>query len=484
MEQHRQRLLPPEEPDSPAGKLGLILLLPAALLLLLAAAGIVREAGTIRLVYTGAALGGLYVLALLARLLAPKGGRLWLALLFVGAVVLRAGFALKWTVWPHEEYLTGWNLALELARAGVGEWSGLVQTAGGAGVAALAVYESLLLRLFGPTLTAVQLPNAVWGGVGCLLAALIGEKLTGSRLAGLIAGGMLAFCPTLLFSAGVLTVMPLYTALLLAGVWLLLCRPCPRPWLNHALAGGAWGLCQVLSSGLPVPLGAAALWLLITLPGRKRDKTLAVQIGALAAGFFGVWLALGGLLWLLTGAGPLAGLALSWEGSLRQTAGKLRTQFASYDYSWARMDRGLSFRDKVIDSVMHPLLQSYALGLLLLALWGTLARVKQAGRRELLPYALLLAGAAAAVVTAADPIANGWVLPLLAVWGAAPACRLAEWTLLMAAPEGGKGRKKAPPLPAPLWVVKLVVSVAVYAVMLALVLIFFTGNGVFIYEAF
>lgn len=182
--------------------------------------------------------------------------------------------------------------------------------------------------------------------------------------------------------------------------------------------------------------------------------------------------------------GPLAGLALSWEGALRQLAGKLRTQFASYDYSWARLDRGIPLRDKIIDSVMHPLLQSYALGLLLLALWGTLIKVKRAGRRELLPYALLLAGVAAAAVTAADPIANGWVLPLLAIWGAAPARQLAEWTLLMAAPEGGKGRKKAPPLPMPLWVVKLVVSVAVYAIMLALVLIFFTGNGVFIYEAF
>lgn len=484
MDQHKRLLRPPEEPDSPAGRLRLIVLLPAALLLLLAAAGICREAGTIRLLYTGAALGGLYVLALLARLLAPQGGRLWLALLFVGAVVLRAAFALKWTVWPHGEYLTGWNLALELSRAGVGEWSGLIQNAGAAGAAAQAVYESLLLRLFGPNLAAVQIPGAVWGGVNCLLTALIGEKLTGSRLAGLIAGGMLAFCPTLLFSAGVLTVMPLYTALLLAGVWLLLCRPCPGAWLNHALAGGAWGLGQLLLPGLPIPLGAAVLWLLITLPGRNRDKTLAAQIGALAAGFFGVWLVLGGLLWLLTGVGPLAGLALSWEGSLRQLAGKLRTQFASYDYSWARLDRGIPLRDKIIDSVMHPLLQSYALGLLLLALWGTLIKVKQAGRRELLPYALLLAGAAAAAVTAADPIANGWVLPLLAIWGAAPAGKLAEWTLLMAAPEGGKGRKKVPPLPMPLWVVKLVVSVAVYAIMLALVLIFFTGNGVFIYEAF
>ncbi len=40
------------------------------------------------------------------------------------------------------------------------------------------------------------------------------------------------------------------------------------------------------------------------------------------------------------------------------------------------------------------------------------------------------------------------------------------------------------PLPPPLRVIRLVLTVAVYAAMLALVLVFFTGNGVFIYEAF
>ncbi|WP_130869371.1 hypothetical protein [Intestinimonas massiliensis (ex Afouda et al. 2020)] len=492
MEEEKKLALPEgkltlrRELEGPAGRLGLLLLLPAALLLLLAAAGICREAGTIRPVYTTAALAGIFCLALLARLLAPKGGRLWLELLFVGAAALRVVFALKWTVWPHEEYLAGWNLALELSRAGAGQWRELVRSAGEAGAAAPAVYQSILIRLFGPTLAAVQIPNGVWGGVSCLLTALIGEKLSGSRLTGLIAGGLLAFCPTLLFSAGVLTVLPLYTALLLAGVWLLLCRPFARTLLNHGLAGAAWGLCQVLCPGLPIPLGAAVLWLLLTLPGRKRDRTLGVRAVTLAAAFLIVWLAAGGLLWALTGAGPMAGAALGGTGSLRQLAGKIRTQFASYDYSWARLDRGIPIRDKIIDSVMHPLLQSYALGLLLLALWGVLRGVKRADRNILLLPALLLAALAAAALAAeADPIGGSWVIPLLALLGAAPARQLADWTVLMAAPETGRGRRKtAPPLPLPLRIVKLVVSVAVYVLMLAMVLIFFTGNGAFIYEAF
>ncbi len=469
------------ELDGSAGKPGLLLLLPAAALILLAAAAICRESGAIQPLYTGAALGGLFCLILLVRLLTGES-RVWLLLLLAGAAVLRGVFALKWTVWPHGDYLTSWNLALELSRAGAGAWRGLVQGAGLEGGVPFALYESLVLRLFGPTLEAVQLTNGVWGGVSCLFTALLGEKLAGSRLAGLTAGGMLALCPTLLFSAGVLTSMPLYTALLLAGLWLLLCRPLTRTLLNHGLAGAAWGLCLVLEPGLPLPLLGAAAWLALTLAGRKRDGGLAKRALTLAVALLLVWLAAGGLVWLLTGAAPLAGLHAA-ECSLRSMAERVRVQFASYDYSWARVDGGTPAREKIVTTVMHPLLQSYLLGLLLLALWGLLAELRGLRRSALLPCALLLAGAAAAMVLPADPISNSWAIPLFALLGGGPARQLGEWTARMAAPEQ-KGRKKAPPLPAPLWVTKLIISVAVYAAMLALILIFFTGNGVFVYEAF
>lgn len=477
MEEQKKLALPEGEETlrrelrEPAHRLGLLLLLPAALLLLLAALSIAREAGAIQPVYTVIALGGLFCLILLARVLASGEGKAWLVLLLIGAVALRMMFALKWTVYPHGDYLTGWNLALELSRAGMGEWGTLIHNARLAGGAPFALYESLLIRLFGPTLAAVQLPNAVWGGVSCLLTALIAEKWSGSRLTGLMAGAILAFCPTLLFAAGVLTVMPLYTALLLAGLWLLVCRPFARTLVNHGLAGAAWALCLVLEPGLPVPLLGVIAWFLLTLPGRKRDGSLWKRAAILAVVLLAVWLAAGGV-------------TVDGELSLGELVQRVRTQFGSYDYSWARVDGGGPTRNKIVGTVMHPFLQSYMLGVLLLALWGTLAKVKSVSRGALLSCGLLLAGGAAAMVLKADPVYNGWAIPLFALWGGAPARKLADWTVLMAAPEKGKGRKKAPPLPVPLRVVKLVVSVAAYAAMLALVLIFFTGNGVFVYEAF
>ena len=195
-----------EELAAPAGRLGWALLLPAVALLLLAAACISREAGAVKPLYTLAMLAGLLLLTLLVRVTKAGPRWVWLALLLAGAVGLRAAFALGWTVLPHEELLAQWNLALELSRAAPAEWPALTAAAGfdgplGLGLAQ-AVYESLLIRLFGPDLLPVQLVNALGGGLSCLLAALIGEKMTGSRPAGLLAGAVTAFCPTLLFDAG------------------------------------------------------------------------------------------------------------------------------------------------------------------------------------------------------------------------------------------------------------------------------------------
>ena len=500
---------------------GWVMLLPTALLLLLAAVSVCREAGAIHPLYTALTAAVVLCLALLTRLLAGEG-RGWLWALALGAVGLRAVFALGWTVYPHGELLTGWNLALELAAAPAGQWSALVEAVGGLPwEVPHALYMSLLIRLFGASMVPVQLAGAVWGGLTCLLTALLGHRLTGSRGAGLTAGVLLACCPTLLFSAGVLSGWPLYTLLEITGLWLLVCRPFGRSGANAGAAGAAWGLAWALRPGLPVLPLAAGGWLLLTLPGRSREERrgLLLRWGWLLGVFLAAWLLVGGLVGGLTGTGLWTGsltaraaaglntetagqvtgedpalaedagaqvLAQRWQGleaALGQVLTKVRLQFGSYDYQWARMDRGGALRNRIMDQVMHPALQGYGLVLALLALWGTAAAFLRRSRGWLLGCALALGSLGAVVLLEADPMANGAVLPLMALWAGAPAAKAAEWTLLMAAPEEGKRRRKEP-LPPALKAVRLVVSVAVYAAMLALVLVFFTGNGAFIYEAF
>ena len=496
-------------------------LVPCGLLLLLAALSICREAGALHPLCTAAMAAAVLLLALLTRQLAGES-RLWLWALLAGAVGLRILFVLGWTVYPPGLYLSGWNLALELSRAGPGDWPALAAASGCLPMEIPHVlYMSLLIRLFDPSPLAIQLAGALWGGLSCLATARIGERLSGSRGIGLTAGVLLACCPTLLFSAGVLSWQPLYTLLLLAGLWLLLCRPLGRPMGNAAAAGALWALAQVLRPGLPIPLLGAALWLPVLLfrrTGAER-RALAARAAYLLGAFLAVWLlaglAVGGLtgvsplearlearlaaglnrettgqlteadLPLLTGeadAGPLLAQGLERPGTLPgHLLRKLRLQFGSWDYQWARMDRGNDLRNQIMDRAMHPSLQSYALALLLLALWGLAAVLRRGSREALLPPCLLLGALAAAVLLEADPVYSACLLPLLALWAAGPARKLAEWTLLLAAPRRGKKQAALPPA---LAAVRLVLTVVVYALMLALVLIFFTGNGVFIYEAF
>jgi len=503
----------------------ILVMVPAGLLLLLAAITICREAWGLHPLYSTLAAAAVLVLALLVRA-AETEGRGWLWALLIGAVGLRVLFALEWTVYPHEGYLNGWNLALELAASGPGDWPGLVKSLDFGGGKALELpyilYESVLIRLFGPSLAAVQLPGALWGGLSCLLTALTADRLTGSRKAGLMAGALMAFCPTLLFSAGLLSWVPLYTCLLLAGLWLLVCRPLGRPLLNSVLAGLSWGLAQVLHPGLPIPLLAAGLWLLLTLPGRAGElrKGLFLRAVCLLAVYLAAVLLLGGAISTLTGANVLDGRLdqraavglnaetfgqytetdrpiLDGEVSAGETINqrlqgpvdtlklllrKVRFQFGSYDYQCARMDWGGALRNWLLGNVTHPALQGYMLTLLLLALAGTVSSIRRQSRAGLLPFVMLLGCLAAAVLLEVDQIYNGYVIPLIAIWSAGPALKLAEWTVLVAGPEK-KGRKKEP-LPSALGAARLVLGVIAYALMLALVLVFFTGNGIFIYDAF
>ena len=100
--------------------LGWLLPLPSALLLALAALSICREAWALHWLYTP--LMAAFVL-LLAQVVRTVGDApLWL--LALGAVGVRVMFALGWTVYPHGDALTGWNLALELAAVPLGTLSG------------------------------------------------------------------------------------------------------------------------------------------------------------------------------------------------------------------------------------------------------------------------------------------------------------------------------------------------------------------------
>ena len=507
------------EESAAAAVLRVLVTLGAVLVLALAAATIFREKWALIPRYTILTLLGVAVLIALVRLLV-KGGPGWLIALFAGAVALRVVFIAFWPIWPAGNELEEWNLALELSRTALPGWRELVEATGFSGARAGAlphiVIQGLWMKLAGSSLAACQGASAVLGGFSCLLTALLGEKLFSSRRVGVLAGALLAFCPTALFASALLTWQHLYTPLLLVGLWLLIGQPFEKKLWNFLLTGAAFGLAQLIRPELPIPLIAAALWglwLFIRSKGRAAKQWLPA-CGALLGAFFAVWLCLGGMMCAASGANVLngalpyriamgldqstgghltdwdeetaqAGMAAAkenWPG-FRAAAGqmvrKVRFQLGSYDYPAFRADTGGSLRSAVIANALHPTLQTYALALLVLSLWGTLAAWRRQTPARALLHVLLLGYACAAMLFEADPTYNFCLLPLLAMLAAAPAERGAECCLLMWNAE----KKGAQPLSPALKRVRFVLTIVIYAILLCLVLIFFTGNGTFIYEA-
>ena len=507
------------EESAAAAVLRVLVTLGAALVLALAAVTVFREKWALTPRYTILTLLGVAVLIALVRLLV-KGGPGWLIALFAGAVALRVVFFAFWPIWPAGNELEEWNLALELSRTALPGWRELVEATGFSGARAGAlphiIIQGLWMKLAGSSLAACQGASAVLGGFSCLLTALLGEKLFSSRRVGVLAGVLLAFCPTALFASALLTWQHLYTPLVLLGLWLLLTQPFARKKANFLLTGGAFGLAQLVRPELPIPLLAVALWglwLLIRSKGKGVRNWLPLCIWLLAA-FLGVWLVLGGVMCAATGANVLngalpyrmamgldtqqqgrltawdeetaqAGLAAArenWPGfrsALGQMVRKVRFQLGSYDYPAFRADTGGSLRSAVIANALHPTLQTYALVLLVLSLWGTLAAWRRQTPARALLHVVLLGYVCAAMLFEVDPTYNFCLLPLLCLWAAAPADRAAECCLLM----WNADKKGAQPLSPALKRVRLVITVVVYAILLCLVLIFFTGNGTFIYEA-
>jgi hypothetical protein len=502
-----------------AGTLRVLVTAAAALLIALAAVTILREKWAVTPRYTILTVLGIAVIVAFVHGLV-KQSRWWLLALFAGALCLRVLFFLYWPIYPRGTALEEWNLALEMSRTGIGGWRELVAATGFAGARAGALPHILLqgmwMKIAGGSLHACQAVSAVFGACSCLLTALIGEKLFASRRIGVLAGALLAFCPTALFASALLTWQHLYTPLLLVGLWLLIGQPFEKKLWNFLLTGAAFGLAQLIRPELPIPLIAAALWglwLFIRSKGRAAKQWLPA-CGALLGAFFAVWLCLGGMMCAASGANVLngalpyriamgldqstgghltdwdeetaqAGMAAAkenWPG-FRAAAGqmvrKVRFQLGSYDYPTFRADPGGTLRNAVIARALHPALQSYVLVLLILGLWGTIAAWKRQTPARALLHVLLLGYACAAMLFEADPTYNFCLLPLLAMLAAAPADRTAECCLLMWNAE----KKGAQPLSPALKRVRFVLTIGIYAVLLALVLIFFTGNGTFIYEA-
>lgn len=136
--------------------------------------------------------------------------------------------------------------------------------------------------LFGESLLAPRLVQAAFGAATAVLAYLVGERATGDRRAGWVAGIAAATSWVLIYFDGELLIPTLIVPLDLAALWLTLGladRPAPR---RAALCGLVWGLSAIARPNVLLFLPFVAAWL--AWRSRPAWRASLAPIGALAAG--------------------------------------------------------------------------------------------------------------------------------------------------------------------------------------------------------
>jgi len=137
-----------------------------------------------------------------------------------------------------------------------------------------------LFALFDATPTVARLGNAVLGAAGAAAVAVLGRQVTGTRCGAWLAGGLAALYPSLVaFSIGVWS-EPLYLALVLPAIALLLRGPGPM----GAVAAGALLGASVLTreSGLGFAVLALGWWAAVDRTPAGRGRA-ALAVGSLVA---------------------------------------------------------------------------------------------------------------------------------------------------------------------------------------------------------
>jgi 4-amino-4-deoxy-L-arabinose transferase-like glycosyltransferase len=137
--------------------------------------------------------------------------------------------------------------------------------------------------LAGHSYTAVRVAQAFVDTLTCLLIYLLGREIFGEA-AGLLAAGLAALYPPLIFYTGVLLTESLTTLLLTGASWLLLRGIRTRRRSRHVLlvlAGLLLGLAIITRSVLLTTVPLALLWLLLVAerwPGWKRAARYALSM--------------------------------------------------------------------------------------------------------------------------------------------------------------------------------------------------------------
>ncbi|MDD6483888.1 MAG: glycosyltransferase family 39 protein [Clostridiales bacterium] len=228
---------------------------------------------------TGAAVLVIVSIVMCAMLQLAAGERTWKFGFFAlaAAFLARAAAVMLWKIEPESDFALTYELSRLLAATPPDRWGTALDECGTiyntiwSAHMPFIIYQSAIVRLFGPSVIMLGMVNALWGTVECAVAAALAKCLFGAAQ-GANALLFMAFNPVCIFFTPVLSNQHPAVCFFLMAVYVLCRRPFGKLWLGALLAGIMLAIGQLLRPEMSA--AAAGLTVYIIYEGICDKKKL------------------------------------------------------------------------------------------------------------------------------------------------------------------------------------------------------------------
>lgn len=364
----------------------------------------------------------------------------WLTVIFALAFAARLVFIKIWPITPLSDCKDAYEFSKCLSNAAVGKWHELFASNKyyydvWPMHVPYVIYQTLCIRIFGDSLTAIQAVNMFFSSLTCVFTAICAEGISGSKRVGTIAGLLMAFNTTTLFMASFLVNQHISTCFFVASMCFIIKRPFKSDMTNYIFAGIILAFGHLMRPEMYIVVIAVLCMLIYEIiKGLSQNNKLELRVIAkgicfVAAFFLIIRLAdsvLLGLRWVdcsITKSNLeyklMIGLNRETEGRFRDAdyllasndlavkeilkeriSGPLDTvklmikklffQFSSYNYWWLRADKGGNLRSFVTDKIFAPVTQGYMFLIMALAFVSGIKMIKNTDRHIALLYIIYI----------------------------------------------------------------------------------------------
>lgn len=204
-------------------------------------------------------------------LISKRQKRFWIWTLCIIAIsiIIRVLVINFWKIEPVSDFFTTFEISQMLANEKIRNWHTLIENFGiyaqqWSAHMPFAVYQTIVLRLFGNSILSIQVANTVMSSLTVLFCILISRKFWDER-AGLLAGFAMAIFPSSVMFIPVLTNQHVATMFFMMAIWFFVCKPFKNMWMNIVFSAIATACSHLMRPEMYVVLIAAFCCLIVSL---------------------------------------------------------------------------------------------------------------------------------------------------------------------------------------------------------------------------